>query len=275
MRFLGFVGSCLCVAGLATACHSECAVDCLSFDLVIDSGANDLASASGCGQQITCTSGTSCSTLVFPPPASGGSCVVTVQFADGSTSTVQADWGAFHEPQGACSCSGFDDRPPTAHFHESDGGSDATSDGGLVAQCAAQAKHFATLCAGDDIRPCLWNAYAELCATGKTQLLVDSMNCLDQTTCRTFSDPNEAATCLANVHATGESQASKDFIQNECTSCGSPCPDIGGDAEIIPYLTDSDVASLSTCSPGACTIDAVVQQCASVPDMAYFAACVE
>jgi len=272
MRIFAFFLSVGVVAVIASACApgGVCEAACVDNDLEIQSGAGDLVSASGCTGQVTCAGGGTCDLLLVPAPPSGGACSVTVTFADGSTATVAADWGAVHH--GACGCVGYDHDPPPAVFHPIDGG---TTDGGVVAQCEAQAQHFATLCAGDDIRPCLWNAYAKLCATGKTQLLVDSMNCLDQTTCRTFSDPNEAATCLANVHATGESQASKNFIQNECTSCGSPCPDIGGDAEIIPYLTDSDVASLSACSSGACTIDAVVQQCASVPDMAYFAACVE
>ncbi|HEY1958799.1 MAG TPA: hypothetical protein VGH28_24460 [Polyangiaceae bacterium] len=271
MRVLIFLLSVGAVVVIASACSSPaCNAQCASNALDIQSGASDLVSASGCGQTAACGAQQPCGELFLPPPVSGGACTVTVKFSDGSTTTVDADWGAAHS--GPC-CMGFDHPPAAVHLHESDGGQ--TSDGGLVAQCETQAQHFATLCAGDDIRPCLWNAYAKLCATGKTQLLVDSMNCLDQTTCRTFSDPNEAATCLSNVHATGESQASKDFVQNECTACGNPCPTIGGDAEIVPYLTDADVASLASCSSGACTIDAVIQQCASVQDVGYFDVCEE
>lgn len=271
MRLLVFLLCCASIAVIASACGSTvaCQAPCVQESLEIVSGADDLETAVGCGAQASCGAG-GCDALSIAPPSAGGACAVVVTFVDGTSQTVDVDWGA---PQtGACGCKTYERPPAAVHVHDSDGGA---ADAGLVAQCEAQAKHFATLCAGEDVRPCMWNAYAELCATGKTQLLVDSMNCLDQTTCRTFSDPNDGETCLASVHATGESQASKDFIQSWCTACGDPCPDIGGDAEVVPYLTDADVASVGTCSSDACAIGALIQQCASVPDVGDFASCGE
>jgi hypothetical protein len=147
----------------------------------------------------------------------------------------------------------------------------------LVAQCQTQAHHFATLCAGDDQRPCMWNAYAELCATGDTQLLIDSMNCLDQTTCRTFSDPNEGLACLDGVHGAHESPASTQFIIDTCTACGDTnCSSTVGPAEIFPYLTDADISSIASCRGTSCAIATVVQSCAAtVPDLNLFLACTQ
>lgn len=148
----------------------------------------------------------------------------------------------------------------------------------LITQCQTQAQHFATLCAGSDPRPCLWNAYAQLCAKGPTQLLIDSMNCLDQNTCRTFSDPNNGLSCLNTLHGTEESQTSRQWIVDTCNACSDAgnCATSYGPAEIFPYLTDADIAALSSCRGTACTIDTVVQACAStVPDVNLFLACTQ
>jgi hypothetical protein len=165
-----------------------------------------------------------------------------------------------------------DTKPPV------DSGNDASA--ALIAQCQTQAQHFATLCAGSDPRPCLWNAYAQLCATGQTQLLIDSMNCLDQNTCRTFSDANNGVSCLNTLHSTDESQASRQFIIDACNACSDAgaCATSYGTAEIFPYLTDADIALLasSNCRGTACTIDSAVQACAStVPDVNLFLACTQ
>lgn len=147
----------------------------------------------------------------------------------------------------------------------------------LVAQCQTQANNFATLCAGDDIRPCLWGAYAQLCESGQTQLLVDSMNCLDQNTCRTFSDANGGVACLDTTHSSEESISSRNYITTTCNTCGNGnCVDAAGVAEIFPYLTDADIAALSSCQGNACDINAVIQSCAAtIPDIALFLACVQ
>jgi hypothetical protein len=159
-----------------------------------------------------------------------------------------------------------------------DAGNDASA--ALIAQCQTQAQHFATLCAASAPRPCLWNAYAQLCATGQTQLLIDSMNCLDQNTCRTFSDANNGVSCLDTLHSTDESQASRQFIIDSCNACtdAGGCAASYGTAEIFPYLTDADIALLtsSNCRGTACTIDSAVQACAStVPDVNLFLACTQ
>jgi hypothetical protein len=153
------------------------------------------------------------------------------------------------------------------------GPSAAPPPGSLVTQCQSLANNFQSKCAGSAPRPCFWAAYAQLCTTGKTQLLIDSMNCLDNTTCRTFSDPNEAAACLGTVHASGESAASKSFIENTCAACGQTSCASTGTGEIIPYLTDDDVTALAHCSGNACSIDTLIQACASLPDVGLFAQC--
>jgi hypothetical protein len=142
----------------------------------------------------------------------------------------------------------------------------------VVALCQATAHSLAAMCTGSTMQQCFWNAYASLCATGYTTLLLDSMGCLDTTTCSAFSDA-DASTCLGNVHQFDESNASKSFVQSVCNACGNPCPNIGGAAEVIPYLTQADDAALSSCSMGACTIDDVIKDSASIPDVAYFNAC--
>lgn len=153
-----------------------------------------------------------------------------------------------------------------------DGGGDA---GALVAECQTLAHHFATLCAGSDPRPCEWNAYADLCRTGQTQLLVESMKCLAQNTCRTFSDPNAAATCLDTLHKSSQSAAAKKWISDTCTACnGTNCSQVNGTDEILPYLGDADIAALSSCQGSACSVDGIVQACASsISDLQPFLAC--
>jgi hypothetical protein len=154
----------------------------------------------------------------------------------------------------------------------STGGAVPTS--ALVAQCQALASNFETRCAGDDTRRCTWGAYAKLCANGQAQLLVDSMNCLDSTTCRAFSDANAGNACLATVHRTGESTSARAYVESFCTACsGSNCSTVTGTAEILPYLSDADVTSLASCGGSACTFSTLLTSCASVPGLALFAAC--
>lgn len=182
-----------------------------------------------------------------------------------------------------------------ASFCAADAGSDASNDvaqksdapstdaakndasPALVTQCQTLANKFAGLCSGDAPRPCLWNAYAELCQSGQTQLLIDSMNCLDQTTCRTFSDPNEGEACLDSTHASEEPIASQSFITQTCAACNQTnCAAGVGVAEIIPYLTDADVAALASCRGNACDLNTLVQNCAAtIPDVALFLSCTQ
>jgi hypothetical protein len=101
------------------------------------------------------------------------------------------------------------------------------------------------------------------------------MKCLDATTCRTFSDPNDAAQCLANVHATGESAKARAFISGTCSACGQMGCDGAptGTAEVYPYLTDADLDAVGACRGNACTVDAIDKACAQIADIAPFAAC--
>jgi hypothetical protein len=195
--------------------------------------------------------------------------------------------GACSEPGGpAVADSGPDAKPSDAATDATDAPSpdsaidSGTNDAGpLVAECQGLAQNFETKCAGSSPRPCLWSAYVMLCATGLTQLLVDSMKCLDSTVCRSFSDPNDGQACLARVHVNGESTAAKSFISQTCSACGQGCATFGTE-EIFPYLSDGDLASLSGCDPALCSLfgssDAGVDAaaCFANPDLAPFVACV-
>lgn len=147
-------------------------------------------------------------------------------------------------------------------------------DAAIVSTCQALANNFVTKCAGDAPRPCAWTAYAQLCATGQTQLLIDSMSCLDSTLCRLLSDPNEGEACLEAVHTNEQSTAAKSFLASFCTRCGgSNCSSVQATDEILPYLTDLDLAALSSCAPTACTLPEFISACPSVANLQLFASC--
>jgi hypothetical protein len=184
----------------------------------------------------------------------------------------------------ACSSSPAADAPP-------DGGTEAQSTTGgdasaLVAQCQALAATFAQHChdeyTGDALTPdtervCIWNAYGQLCATGNTQLLVDSMNCFGQNpSCWTFSDSNSAATCLAAVHAAGETAATRSFFEQLCANCGGTGCDGGdnaGQAELVPYLLDDTLSALGSCLGTQCPTADAGFSCPAVPDYAAIFDC--
>jgi hypothetical protein len=148
---------------------------------------------------------------------------------------------------------------------------------GSVAECQALANGFATRCAISPDRVCFWNAYAQLCATGHTQLLIDSMKCLDNTACRTFSDPNQGESCLQALHAQNDSAKAKAYDSAICTACGGQnCNVVNGTDELIPYLVDSDIDAFSTCAGAVCPSSSVLKSCgAPIPDVAPFAACAQ
>lgn len=166
-----------------------------------------------------------------------------------------------------------------------DGGAgDAPASSDLVAKCVSLATSFAQICndeytgdahTPDTERVCIWNSYAQICRTGNTQLLLDSMNCfMGNPSCWIFSDPNNAATCLATVHASGESAAARALVQDECTRCGgTSCSTVTGQAELVPYVSDSEVAAIRSCLGTACTNAEILANCASVPDVASIYAC--
>jgi len=142
--------------------------------------------------------------------------------------------------------------------------------------CVALATTFRDHCAASngstDERVHLWNGYVALCRTGNTDLLLASMQCMDSTQCRAFSDANEGNACLDALHASMQPAPISHWLEGFCSRCGSPdCP--VGRAEIIPYLPASEEPSLATCSASAaCTIDGVVAACgASVPQLTPFA----
>jgi len=152
------------------------------------------------------------------------------------------------------------------------GGSDG---GALVAQCQAMANQFQTLCAGVTDRVCLWGAYSKLCAIGKTQLLIDSMKCLDNTTCRTFSDANMGAACLKALHGTAETVPAKVAIQSVCMDCKlkMDCATVDGQSELLPYLSDADLNAIPNCRGTACDYSPFVKACAALPGFVPFVPC--
>jgi hypothetical protein len=146
----------------------------------------------------------------------------------------------------------------------------------LVSQCESLASTLSAGCTtiGDASRACFYTAYGKLCRTGNTQLLVDSMNCVAGATCRSFSDPNDSAACLAQVHATGETTEVRAYIGRLCGACGGTnCGAVTGTAEIVPYLPDSDIGEVNACVGSDCAAAGIATSCSGVPDVAPFAAC--
>lgn len=156
----------------------------------------------------------------------------------------------------------------------------STGDGGaaLVAACQARAAVLSANCegaSGDPIRVCLWAAYGELCETGNAQLLLDSMECLDDTLCRSFSDPNDGRACLDAAHEAGRSAAADAAITGGCTRCGGVgCDTVSGALELIPYLSDSEIAALADCGSTSCTIDDTIHACSKRLSIMPFDACI-
>jgi hypothetical protein len=146
----------------------------------------------------------------------------------------------------------------------------------LVTECQRLADVFATHCAGSGLRPCIWQSYRMLCRTGNTQLLVDSMRCLDETTCRTFSDPNDGEECLRTTHQSAWSTTLQSFSTEICTACGGTgCDGVQPLTEIVPYIPDAEIAELSSCRGEACDLESLLTACRDVHSLAAFYACVE
>jgi hypothetical protein len=147
-----------------------------------------------------------------------------------------------------------------------------TGDGGVpdagtadVARCIELATTFRDNCAASngegDERVCLWEGYVDLCRTGDTALLIASMECLDRTQCRAFSDANEGNACLASVHAAHQEPALREAIEAQCAACGAQTCE-PSQFEIVPYLLKSAAAPFGACAGAdACTLDALVAAC--------------
>jgi hypothetical protein len=161
----------------------------------------------------------------------------------------------------------------------SDSGMTASDAAGDVAACEALARTFRDNCeetnGPTDERVCLWESYARLCRIGNTALLLDAMECLDESTCRTFSDANDGVSCLQTLHATQQPAALRSFIEGQCAACGgTDCSAGTATAEIFPYVLASDAPALDTCTTSeTCMLPTIVTACSSVPAVAAFAAC--
>jgi hypothetical protein len=158
------------------------------------------------------------------------------------------------------------------------GSSDAgPTDEALIAECERLANVQRTNCTSvSEQRACAWEQYGVLCRSGNTRLLVDAMTCLDQTACRTFSDPNDAQACLdalADDRTAASRQAQIDF----CVACGgqeAACArSTSTSTEIVPYLSDTDIAALRECGLGQCSLDAILTACVDAPGVGMFATC--
>ncbi len=148
----------------------------------------------------------------------------------------------------------------------------------LVNDCITLATRFRDLCAESNgetsERVCLWEAYRDLCRTGNTQLLVDSMECLDINFCRTFSDANDGNACLNELHARAQPATVRERIVSQCTQCGGDCSTSFGQGEIIPYLPSSEFQELASCGLEACTLDDLLSECSDVgPSFERFNQC--
>jgi hypothetical protein len=190
----------------------------------------------------------------------------------GRPPSVWAAWAALIVVA-TLSCGGGPTTSPDAGA--SSGGTGASA--ALVAQCESLASTLSAGCmtTNDASRACFFTAYGKLCSTGNTKLLVDAMNCVSGATCRSFSDPNDSATCLAQAAAADETPASRANLETLCMACGgSDCATITGTGEIVPYLPDSELASLIACvGTTHCSASQLASSCAGVPDVAPFAAC--
>jgi hypothetical protein len=205
----------------------------------------------------------------------------------GPGSAVVQDAGS--EDGSSASSSGGAAPPGDASDNATDADAAPSADGGpLVAECQALAMTFANTCydeyTGDTLTPdtervCIWQAYAHLCQTGRTQLLLDSMMCFGQNpSCWTFSDSNDAATCLNNVHAASPpSPALVAFANQYCGACntGGGCADAGASlsgagAELFPYMTDAQLSQTSSCLADASCNASLPSACTAVPELAIF-----
>lgn len=134
MRWAHYLfGAAFIAAGIAavmalavTACSGgDCSCAPFGPGTLIESPADDLVSASGCGKSTTC--GTSCGSLRLPPPPDGGACTVTITFADGGQTNVTVDFGAAHPPD--CCGTYYDNSYPTVTVHADAGSvSDSAAD---------------------------------------------------------------------------------------------------------------------------------------------------
>jgi hypothetical protein len=161
-----------------------------------------------------------------------------------------------------------------------------TPDGGntnaLVAECQTLAATFVQHChdeySGDALAPdtqrmCIWTTYGRICETGNAQILLDSMRCFNgNPSCWTFSDSNSAASCLASVHASEDTPATRAFLAQLCDHCGGSACDGGaaqGQAELIPYVSSQELSAISSCLGTQCS----VSSCPAAPDYAGIFGC--
>ncbi len=119
------------VAGLVVAACGNGGGDCTcaTGTTWISSPGKNMLRASGCGNTVVCLNAP-CDRISFPAPPDGGSCTVTVTFADGSETTFDADWGAV---TGSGCCGPIYEHDPSTTVYDdagpiSDAAPDAVSD---------------------------------------------------------------------------------------------------------------------------------------------------
>ncbi len=149
-----------------------------------------------------------------------------------------------------------------------DGGVGGT-DGGAgddVARCRAAAASLATTCEGDGDRTCHVGAYRDSCsADGRAGLFADGLDCLramsSAGSCRTFSDPSGAATCIDAVYAGITSEDIDAVLARVSTVCPAAATQAARTEPPLYALTPAQLSTLRSCieaatdceTAGACT----------------------
>ena len=137
---------------------------------------------------------------------------------------------------------------------------DAFVEPGAVATCQASVDAMIARCEGSTDRVCLWRGYRELCTRGNTSLLNAALACFASGTfCRSFSDPNEARSCL-DALGTSVPVDNVNYMNGVITRCGGTPAAPTGATEIFPYVNAN---TLTDCTGSACSLDAIVAACAA------------
>lgn len=144
-------------------------------------------------------------------------------------------------------------------------GEDAPADD-AVARCTATAAMVATACGGQADRTCEHTQGGMRCATERADVLADAYQCLldaSMGSCRTFSDPSAADTCLATLAGETAITAAGDALVTDILAL---CTDttraqlIAGGVVPIMALSDATLGRIDACV-GAATDCVGVQAC--------------
>lgn len=171
--------------------------------------------------------------------------------------------------------------PTSSGTDSGSGGDDAGSGGGDVAACQAAVDAVIAACNAEASPPadrlCLYAAYRDLCAQGRTNVVTAMMNCLSMDACQSAADPSGAASCVAGVVSANQNAAHMALGAAVCSCETSPetgCPSFPqySGAELI-MGTDADAQTVTTCLTGMATCTDPTSCYAMIPFGAAFNAC--